>query len=217
MADDADVLKEKLLTIASNLIGSRSYRDGINDLEKIGDQQSRDEFACFLTSDNWSIRKEAAMALMNLGDERGWDELVKAFGIDQREEDGTGYSRAEIAECLGKSKNPLTIDVLLKVLIQLNHSDLHDELDIMGSDYHLASTIVGVLGEIGDMRAIEPVKYWRDNKLNGLLLQLVQTDPDTCYEGTKGVVHALKVFDLWSEELILKLDPQKNLNNHVTT
>ena len=180
----------------------------IESLSKIGDQESRDKIANYLTSEHFGIRVDAAERLMELGDDRCWEVLAKAISPEDRDYDITGYQRSSVADTLGKSKKPKALELLLDTLGNINKYGLgpHDD------DELLAAAIIVALGEIGDERAVGHIRYWRDNVLSGMTLHDINNNIVSDLN-VQGIIGALKVYGLWDEELIrAKLPGFTNMN-----
>ena len=121
-------------------------------LGALAGQKDIETLARFADQSDWKTRTFAAEALLGLGDARGWYPLVQA--LSDREEDWTDFRRADIAAALARSGDPRAADVLLGALEGLAVDPCTEQ------DY--LESVIRNLGNVGDKRAIEPIRKWQD-------------------------------------------------------
>jgi len=122
-------------------------------LLSLGDNRAIGLLDDALNHEDWNVWANAACILFAHGDNRMWDMLVKALA--ENVEDHT-FMKQGIINTLAKSCDPRTIGVFCDILNNTGAYHL-DDMDI--------GRIITCLGELGDPRAITPIKKWQYKEL----------------------------------------------------
>lgn len=106
-------------------------------------------------------RAAAAKNLGDLGDAKGVEPLMEALKAENASEDENDMVEKFIVKALAKLKDPRSVDILISIISS------EEELDEDEESYVIESAI-NALGEIGDKKALEPVKKMLDSKNAGI-------------------------------------------------
>jgi HEAT repeat protein len=126
-----------------------------------------------LKNKDWVVRKDAAMALGEIGDKRAIDPLIRALA-DKKKDMASEPVSAEAAEALGKIGDKRAVEPLIKTLEQKTGTARAAAASVLGrfgdnkavppliatlkSKYYKAKIEAATaLGELGDERAVEPL------------------------------------------------------------
>ena len=116
----------------------------------------------------WKVRGDAALALITLGNEQGWNYLITALG-----DKNNWYIRSITAEVLGEIGDQRAVEPLIAALKDNTWKVRINAMEALGKigdqravepliaalkDTDVRGIAAGVLGKIGDQRAVEPLK-----------------------------------------------------------
>ncbi len=158
-------------------------QDFIPDVDKLEEQKNVEGLILALKNEDYLVRKDAAIALKRIGDERAVEALIEALKYENWEDDYTVLIavREHAAEALGiigdkKAVNPLIEalkdvdeDVRWKAAVALGNigdpSAVEPMIDCLNDDnWNVRKNIAIALGKIGDDRAFNSLLKTMDDK-----------------------------------------------------